>query len=104
MLEPTLEARDAPMTSPTAKVLDNQSTSSLVSIGGTLLACAVVIFLVLSGLGLLGAAIVAPFLIFGFTLVALCTMVLALPVLVISYYLLLILALPFVRSKLPGAD
>jgi hypothetical protein len=28
MLEPTLEARDAPMTRPTAKVFDNQDTSS----------------------------------------------------------------------------
>ena len=61
MLEPTLEARDAPMTSPTAKVFDNQSASSsaLISIGGTVLAWAVLAgFMLWGGMGFLSAVFI----------------------------------------------
>lgn len=101
MLKPTLEARDAPMTSPTAKVFDNKNTSSsAVNWGRGLLAACVIIILALSGIGLLGTVLVAPFLIFGLTLLAVGVMILLLPVLVLCYYFLLILALPIIWHKL----
>ena len=92
------------MTSPTAKVFDNQSTSSFVNVGGTLLAWAVVIFLALSGLGLLGALFVAPFVIFGFTLVAIGVIALATPVVIVLYYLVLIVAALFFKDRLPDTN
>lgn len=89
------------MTSPTAKVFDNQSTSSsVVNWNGGLLAACVVAFLAISGLGLLGAVFVAPFMIFGLTMAAVSAMAIVFPVAVGVYYLLLLLLLPFFWRKL----
>ena len=88
------------MTSPTAKVFDNQSTSALVKIGGWIFTAFVVVFLVVSGLGLLGAALVAPFMLLGLSLIAFIAMLIALPVVVVAYYGLLLLLLPFFWRKL----
>ena len=88
------------MTSPTAKVFDNQSTSALVKIGGWMFTAFVVVFLVVSGLGLLDAALVAPFMLLGLSLIAFIAMLIALPVIVVAYYGLLLLFLPFFWRKL----
>ena len=59
-----------------------------------------VVFLVVSGLGLLGAALVAPFMLLGLSLIAFIAMLIALPVVVVAYYGLLLLLLPFFWRKL----
>lgn len=65
-----------------------------------MLTAAVVMFLIASGLGLLGAVLVAPFMIFGLSLVAFIALLVALPVVVVAYYCLLLLFLPFFWHKI----